>query len=384
MSIDIESVKTELNGVETRLKQLFEEQRQEIQANGQVNEQLKNELNDLSEKQKDIGDRLFDLEQSGRGMDTHEGRKSLFQKFSEEAVESLKGGGGQFRSEVGSFDKALTTDESSTGVLSEPMRVPGIIRDPDTPLRVRDLLAQGRMSTSSLEYVREESVTNNAAIVPEGQLKPESDFTFSKQSTTTKVIAHWIHASKQALSDAPMLESYIRGRLLYGLGAVEDAQFLNGDGTGDNLEGINTVATAYDTSLDATDDTQADKLAHALFQVTESEYQPNGFVLHPRDWHTLALMKDGDGRYILGGPQVFAQRTLWGLPVVPTVQQAQGTFTVGAFNLASQVWDQWDASVTVSDQDRDNFVKNMITVLAEERLALAHYRPKALVTGTFV
>lgn len=40
-----------------------------------------------------------------------------------------------------------------------------------------------------------------------------------------------------------------------------------------------------------------------------------------------------------------------------------------------------DATVEVSNQDRDNFVKNMLTILCEERLALAHYRPAAIVTG---
>jgi HK97 family phage major capsid protein len=60
----------------------------------------------------------------------------------------------------------------------------------------------------------------------------------------------------------------------------------------------------------------------------------------------------------------------------------QGTFTVGGFDMASQVWDRMDATIEVSREDRDNFVKNMLTILCEERLALAHYRPSALIKGT--
>ncbi|HBY1882791.1 TPA: phage major capsid protein, partial [Klebsiella pneumoniae] len=95
----------------------------------------------------------------------------------------------------------------------------------------------------------------------------------------------------------------------------------------------------------------------------------------------IALLKDANGNYILGGPQAFASKVLWGLPVVSTTAQTAGKFTVGAFGLASQVWDRMDATIEISNQDRDNFVKNMLTILCEERLALAHYRPAAIVTG---
>jgi HK97 family phage major capsid protein len=74
---------------------------------------------------------------------------------------------------------------------------------------------------------------------------------------------------------------------------------------------------------------------------------------------------------------------MWGLPVVATKAQAQGTFTVGGFDMASQVWDRMNASIEVSLHDRDNFVKNMLTILCEERLAVAHYRPAAIVKGAF-
>ena len=39
--------------------------------------------------------------------------------------------------------------------------------------------------------------------------------------------------------------------------------------------------------------------------------------------------------------------------------------------------------VTVSTEDRDNFVKNMVTILCEERVGLSVYRPEAFVKGDF-
>ena len=60
-----------------------------------------------------------------------------------------------------------------------------------------------------------------------------------------------------------------------------------------------------------------------------------------------------------------------------------GSFMTGAFKYAAQIFDREDATVALSTEDRDNFVKGMVTVLAEERLSLAIYRPQALIKGTF-
>ena len=263
----------------------------------------------------------------------------------------------------------------------QPQQLPGILMPGLRRLTVRDLLAQGRITSNALEYVRENVFTNAAAPVAEGTLKPESNITFTKETANVKTIAHWIQASRQIMDDAPALESYLNSRMMYGLALVEENQMLNGDGTGDNLQGLNVVANDYETTLNATGDTGADVLAHAIYQVSLSEFEADGIILNPADWHRIALLKDANGNYILGGPQAFASKVLWGLPVVSTTAQTAGKFTVGAFGLASQVWDRMDATIEISNQDRDNFVKNMLTILCEERLALAHYRPAAIVTG---
>ena len=53
---------------------------------------------------------------------------------------------------------------------------------------------------------------------------------------------------------------------------------------------------------------------------------------------------------------------------------------LGLFALAAQVFDRQTATIDIADQDQDNFVKNMITIRAEERLALAVYYPSAIVS----
>lgn len=358
---------------------LFEEQRKEIATTGQVSKQLQSDFQSLMEEQKKIGTRLFDVEQN-RVKGENPTEKTFAERVAADVQKSWNGSKATI--EVKSFvEKAVTSAAASAGVLVQPYRLPGIIMPGLQRLTVRQLLAQGRIESNSLEYVRENVFTNSAAPVAEGTLKPESNITFTKATANVKTIAHWIQASRQIIDDASLLESYINERMMYGLALKEEGQLLNGDGTGDNLVGLNNVATAYDDDLNAAGDTMVDKLAHAIYQVSESEFEATGVVLHPRDWHAISLLKDAEGRYILGGPQAFASRVLWGLPVVPTLSQARGQFTVGGFSYASQVFDRMDATVELSREDRDNFVKNMITILCEERLAVAHYRPQAIVKG---
>ncbi len=366
-----------------KMQTLFDAQKKEIESTGAVSKQLQDDLGKVSEELKTAGTRLFDLEQklSSYSPDNPENKKSFAERTAEELTKSWDGKSAKV--DVKSFDKAITSVAGSAGGLVQVQTNPGILMPGLRRLTIRDLLAQGRISSNSLEYVRENVFTNSAAPVAEGALKPESNLTFTKETANVKTIAHWIQASRQIMDDAPMLESYVNNRLLYGLALVEEGQLLNGSGTGDNLQGLNVVATAYDTTLNATGDTRADQIAHAIFQTSESEFEASGIILNPRDWHAIALLKDADGRYIFGGPAAFAARVMWGMPVVATKAQAVGTFTVGGFDLASQIWDRMDATVEVSREDRDNFVKNMLTILCEERLALAHYRPTAIIKGTF-
>ncbi|MGZ0843134.1 phage major capsid protein, partial [Klebsiella pneumoniae subsp. pneumoniae] len=108
-----------------------------------------------------------------------------------------------------------------------------------------------------------------------------------------------------------------------------------------------------------------------------------GIVLHPTDWARIELLKDGEFRYLFANVMQMAGPQLWGRPVVDTQSMDEDEFLVGAFRMAATIYDRMDPEVVASSEDRDNFIKNMITVRAEERLALAVKRGAALVTGDF-
>ena len=280
---------------------------------------------------------------------------------------------------------SLTTDaDGSAGDLVQTTRLAGVQALPQRRMTVRDLLTPGNMDGNALEYVKETGFTNNAGMVAEGAKKPESSIKFDLVSTTAKVIAHYMKASRQILSDASQLASLIDGRLRYGLAFKEEQQLLNGDGTGQNLLGIIPQATAFAAPFDpAGTETNIDNIRLAFLQAELAEFPSTGVVMNPIDWARIELLKDTTGRYIIGNPQGVLGATLWNRPVVTTQAITVDKFLAGAFKLGAQVFDRWQARVEVATENEDDFVKNMVTVLAEERLALAVYRPEAFIYGDF-
>jgi HK97 family phage major capsid protein len=95
------------------------------------------------------------------------------------------------------------------------------------------------------------------------------------------------------------------------------------------------------------------------------------------------LTKDSLHRYLLAMPGDNAPAMLWGLPVVQAFSMPPGDFLVGNFKLAATLFDREEAQILVSTEDQDNFIRNLVTVLCEERLALVVTRPQAFIAGTF-
>ena len=193
-------------------------------------------------------------------------------------------------------------------------------------------------------------------------------------------------ATSHELDDSAQLESYVNGRLTYGLKLEEEDQLLNGTGLSGNIGGILKSGnfTAYTRAV--TGDTKLDTIRRALTQAQLSEYTADSIVLNPADWETIELQKSSYGEYIFGGdmgPIDAIGPRIWGKRVVATNSIAAGTFLVGSFSMGAQIWDRMDAAVQISYEDGDNFKKNMATLLAEERLALTVYRPSAFISGSF-
>lgn len=379
----------ELKTVTAEMKTFMEKANNEIDNAKSLSTETKAAIEKLAEKATSLTDRCLELEQklSARGDDTESKYETIGEMFvkSDEwkAMQTKRAGSARLE-----LKTAIVNATGQNQPLVAADRLAGIITNPNRILTIRDLIPVGRTSSNLIEYTKENVFTNNAggqyaSPAFENVTKPESGITFTLESEPVRTLAHWIPVSKQVLDDSPMLQSFIEGRLQYGLKLEEEDQLLNGNGTGSNLSGILNSGnfTAYTRAQ--TGDTNIDTLRRAITQAALSEFMADTIVINTADWEAIELTKATDGQYVWTNPALGNAPQLWGKRVVATNSIAAGTFLVGAFAMGAQIWDRQQASVMVSLENSDNFVKNMCTILAEERLALCVYRSAAFISGSF-
>jgi HK97 family phage major capsid protein len=333
------------------------------------------------------------------------GRKSIGEAFlaSAEFKSLLASGSANMPAPYKSSSEVYSQKDLYSGL---PTGTPGqfgtIQRDalvvpPMRTKRVRDLFPSRTTTAAIIEYFRMTGFTNNAAPVAERNgsafaAKPQSSFTFVGEQAPVRTLAHWEAAHRNVLADEPQLRSIIDNELMYGLRLQEDAQILNGSGTGENLTGIlNTSGVqTYNWSdgvYSATagmSDTKADAIRRAATLSFLAYYEPSGIVLNPNDWEDIELSKDGNGAYVVAvSVAMGGEQKLWRIPVVDTPAIAEGTALIGAFGTGAQIYDRESPSIRISEQHADFFVRNAIVILAEQRLALAVKRPESFVKVSF-
>lgn len=279
----------------------------------------------------------------------------------------------------------------------------------ERPLTMRDLVTNGTTASDTVEYAKVTAITNNAAPVAEattsaaptqnattgplvqaagGGYKPESGFTTTRETAVVKTIAHWIPATKRALSDAAQVRTLIDNFLEYGLEEELEDQMVSGSGSGENFTGIlNTSGTQSQawvnhsgTTADEVNLLATTRKAKTLVR-TVGRARANGYVFNPADVERLDLLMDNNGAFYFGGPVNSGTASgtgLWGLPVIESEAIPSGTGLVGDFSKAI-LWDREQSTISVTDSHGDFFVRNLVAILAELRAAFGVIQPNAFV-----
>ena len=128
--------------------------------------------------------------------------------------------------------------------------------------------------------------------------------------------------------------------------------------------------------------TMLDLLRVSFATINAAGFRTSAVVLNPVDWAVLQGLKATDGVYLLGSPaNSFASSSIWGVRVVESAAMAKGKFLAGDFARAATVYDRMSTVVDIAAQNEDDFIKNLYTIRAERRLALAVEHSNAVIGG---
>ena len=288
------------------------------------------------------------------------------------------------------FDKkalVMSVPTSAGGALVRRDYGPWPVDLPLRPLTIRDVITILQTGSNLIEYVRVNTLTRAAKIVPEATsttddaaLKPEAGMALEVVQTAVKTIAVLMPVTRTILADAPQLESMITNFLRTDIDLELEEEIISGTGGAEHFTGLENTQNLTPQAF-VTDMLTTARKARTAALIT-GRARSTGFLLNPLDWEALDLTKDAENRYYFGGPLAMGTKMLWGLPVIESEVIPQGTFYTGDLK-QMVVWDRQDPTLYMTDSHKDYFARNIITILYEGRWAFGVLRPPAIVKGDF-
>lgn len=255
--------------------------------------------------------------------------------------------------------------------------------------RLRSILTQLSISGDKYIFPKQTAGEGAAGTTSEGATKNQTDKDFVTKEFPVRKISNYMRVSEEMISDLPWLISILSNQGLNDLLDVEDAQILSGDGVAPNLTGL-TVQTDYLSAGDIPlafvqeDDPQKyDAIIAAVVALANLDYEANLVCLHPTDYWELLIQKGSDGQYV--NQIVFEDGLprLAGLTLYPSTAITSGSFLVMDNRIAAG-WAQREGITTrFYDQDQDNAIKNLVTIVMEERAAMPIFQGDAIFWDSF-
>lgn len=379
-----EAILKALDGIEAKLKAFSDKADGEAKTVGQISADTKTALEAIGTQQRELADRLNSIEQKATAQPEQKGISSWGEQFIKSANYGAFAGGNLNKLRV---EVKNTLVGSDTNVA--PQRNAGIVGGAFLPFAMEALLPSTTTSSNAIEFTKEASFTNSAAEAAEGAQKAESALTWSLVNMPVSTVAHWIKISKQLAADAPALAAYVNTRMRYGVNQKVDTQLVVGDGAAPNISGTydtgNFTAHGYTNAALTAISATFKKLVlirKIMADLYVAGYPADAIVMNPADWATIEieLMTTAAGQTLYSVSESGTPR-LFGIPVVQAIGMAADTIQVGRFSEAYMVYNREGVVVEMSDSDGDNFQKNLITLRAERRLALATEKPAAVRGG---
>lgn len=290
-----------------------------------------------------------------------------------------KGEGGKTKSdhsaaiELKFYNKAaatMTVGASTGGSAFMPTieMVPGLVPIARNQPFLEDYANTSATSSSRIVWVEKNNPQGQAAMTPEGTLKPLISFEIKTNESYAKKVTDKIKVSTEMLDDIDFIAGEIENELKYQVDIKVDNQLLSGDGTGANLKGLTTYVGGYVLTTVKTTGTpnDADAIRAAITQPISLNFRTNYAFVNPIDAANMDLTKNNQGSYIIPPFQSASGLVIAGVPVVETNQMPIGYLLVG--DMTKFVVRNYKAFAIQYGWVNDDFELNLVTIIGERRL----------------
>jgi len=289
---------------------------------------------------------------------------------------------------VGNMAAANTTI-SGTTTFAGNQQLGGIGRKPYESMHIRDLIRVQAISTDSAYAVRDNAGEGGPTAVAMAAAKPQSDRDYVKFIQPVTKIAHYFKIPEEMLADISWLQGEITAVGVEELLAKEDNLLLFQAAGAGLFAGLTTVSnsTAFaapaSLALAIDNANNYDVLVAAWTQLKTLKSNANYALCNPADYAKMVLTKESatSGNYVFGAPNI-AIPNIFGIPLIPHNEITSDKFLIGDFSKVT-LGQREGVSVRFYDQNEDDAIKNMVTVVIEERVTVVADRVDRLVYGDF-
>jgi hypothetical protein len=240
------------------------------------------------------------------------------------------------------------------------------------PFHIRNLVGVVPTSYDTVNYAQAVAPVGEGSFgtQTQGSAKTQLDYDTKIVTLSLDTVAAYAKVSRQALRNIPFLESYLSSSLVEDYQTAEDVKVLNAiaaSATAGSSSGANTV----------------EKMIDFMVQVLNLGYNPSAYLTTPAGWADILKTKPSD--YSIPGGLLISPNgdiLFAGLPIYKSAVVSTNRVYVGDWSKV-KIAQSEAFNIRMSENDQDDFIKNLVTFRAEASIGVVELAPKAMVFGVW-
>lgn len=400
-----EEIKTQIEGLKSHLNELVNT------ATAKVAEDAGANIKDLKGQIENITNRITELDAAKqkhldelqgnfqRLKEQGAGKKAAQMNIAEMAVKALEN---EYKEVFNASKKTkapftmelktagtMTFSASTTGQVVDNAYVPGIVGLQRRNTRIRQFLPVGTTSGDKVPFVYQSGGDGAAAFIAEGVVKPAIDKDIVLKEAPIRKVAGHIRVSEELLNDLPAIQAFLTNQGIEDLLDKEDTMLLTGaNDNAPNFTGLTIdalTAANINANVTTSNPNNWDAIIGGLSALAAADHMADTILVNPVDYYTMLMSKaTSGGEYHNGNVLIQGGQVLvGGIPVSVSTAITAGSFLLGDFARGAQIFQREGISVRFFEQDQDNAIYNLVTIVMEERLTLARYYPTKFFYDSF-